>query len=79
MSKLYSKRLRFEEVLKVVEKYWEAGPGSICVSCVGVGHNCLAKYRNRAIQYVTYTRFHKIENYRCGVKSYMVKIYKICP
>ena len=38
-AKLCSKGLRFGGALKVVEKHWEAGPGSVCLSCAGVGHN----------------------------------------
>lgn len=38
-SQLCFKRLRFGGVLKVVEKYWEVGPSSICISCAGIGHD----------------------------------------
>ena len=29
----------FGGALKVVEKYWEAGPGSVCLICCGIGHD----------------------------------------
>lgn len=32
VTKLCFKRLRFGRVLKVVEKYWETGPGLVCLS-----------------------------------------------
>lgn len=38
-SQLSSKRLRFGGNLKVVEKYWEARPLSICMSYTGIGHD----------------------------------------
>ena len=38
-SRLNSKRLRFDGALKVVEKYWKAGPSSVCMTCSGIGHN----------------------------------------
>lgn len=47
--KLYSKRLRFGGTFKVVEKYWEAGPGLICMSCANIGHDCLGKCGDIAI------------------------------
>lgn len=36
---LCSKELRFGGTSKVVEKYWEAEPCSICMSYVEIGHN----------------------------------------
>lgn len=38
-SRLCAKGLRFGEALKGVEKYWEAGPSSICMTCSGIGHD----------------------------------------
>ena len=38
-STLCSKELKFGGALKVVEKYWEAGPSSVCISCVGVSYD----------------------------------------
>ncbi len=37
---LCTKGLRFGGALKVVEKYREAGPGSVCLICCGIGHDC---------------------------------------
>ena len=48
--KLCFKGLRFEKALKIVEKYWKAGPGLVYMYCVDVGHNCMGKCKNRAIQ-----------------------------
>ena len=66
-AKLCSKGLRFGGALKVVEKYWEAGPGSVCLSYAGVGHNCLGECGARAVQCVNYISAHEAEDHRCGV------------
>lgn len=78
VSKLCSKGLKFGGTLKVVEKYWEAGPGSICMSCAGVGHNRLGECGDRAIQCVICAGAHKAENHRCGVTGCTIKMGKIC-
>lgn len=77
-SKLCSKGLRFGGALKVVEKYWEAGTGSVCMSCAGVGHERLGECGDRAVQCVICAGDHKVENHRCGVNGCMVKTGKIC-
>ena len=40
-SYLYTKDLRFEGGLKIVEKFWEFGPGFVCPISFEIGHNCL--------------------------------------
>lgn len=77
-SKLCSKGLRSGGALKVVEKYWKAGPGSVSMSCVGVGHDRLGKCGDRAIQCIICVGSHKVESHRRGVTSCMVKMGKIC-
>ena len=77
-AKLCSKGLRFGEALKVVEKYWEARPGSVCLSCAGLGHDCLGECGDRAVQCVICAGAHKVEDYRCGVTGCTVKMGKIC-
>lgn len=76
--KLYSKRLRFEEVLKVVEKYWKAGINSIYMSCASVGHNRLGECENRAIWCIISASNYEVENYRYGVTDCTIKMGKIC-
>ena len=77
-SKLCSKGLRFGGALKVVEKYWEAGPGSVCMSCAGVGHDRMGECGDRAIQCVICAGAHKVENHKCGVTGCTTKVGKIC-
>lgn len=38
-SQLGSKGLKFGDTRKIVEKYWEAGHLSICMSCTEIRHN----------------------------------------
>ena len=76
-SKLCSKGFRFGGALKVVEKYREAGPSSVCMSCAGIGHDRLRGCGDRAIQCVICAGDHKVESHRCGVTGCMVKMGKI--
>ena len=77
-SRLCSKGLRFGGALKVVEKYWEAGPGSVCMSCASVGHDRLRQCGDKAVQCVICAGAHKVEDHRCGVTGCTVKMGKIC-
>lgn len=78
VSKLCLKRLRFGGGLKVVENYWEAGPGSGCMSSAGVGHDRLEECGDKAIKSFIWADAHKMENERCGVLGPMIKMSKIC-
>ena len=48
-SQLYSKRLRFGDTLKLIEKYWEAGPLTICINYTGIRYDQLEECGNREI------------------------------
>ncbi len=37
-KKLCAFDLRFGGVVRVVEKYWEAEPGLVCMTCCGISH-----------------------------------------
>lgn len=63
-AKLCSKRLRFGGAVKVVEKYWEAGPRLVCMSYVGVRHDCLGKCKERSVQCVIFADTHKAEDHK---------------
>lgn len=67
--------MRFQ---KVVEKYWEVGPGSVCLSCAGVGHDRLGECRDRAVQCMICAGAYKVEDHRCGVTGCTVRMGKIC-
>lgn len=49
VTKLCSKRLRFEGAFKVVKKYWEVGPSSIYLNCTKAGDDCFEKCGDRAV------------------------------
>ncbi len=76
-TKLCSKGLRFGDALKIVEKYWKAGPGSVCLSCAGIGHDRLRECADRGIQCVICTGAYKAEDHKCGVTGCTVKMGKI--
>lgn len=76
-SKLCSKGLRFGGALKMVKKYWKAGPGLVCMSYAGVGHNCLGEYRKKAIKCVICASAHKVKNHRYGITGCTIKMDKI--
>ncbi len=41
VSYLFAREFRFGGTLKVIERYWKAGPGAVCLVCYGIGHDCL--------------------------------------
>lgn len=48
-SILYSRGLRLKEAIKVIEKYWKARPGLVCMSCARVGYDRLRKCGDKAL------------------------------
>lgn len=46
-KQLIASGLRFGGMVKKVEKFWEAGPGSVCLRCFGIGHKRLEKCGDR--------------------------------
>ncbi len=46
-SRLCAKGLRFGGAPKVLEKYWEAGPSSVCMTCSGIGYDRLGGCNQR--------------------------------
>lgn len=58
------KELRFEKAPKVVDKYWEAGPGSMCMICLGISHDQLGGCKERSAQYVICTIAYKSKNHK---------------
>lgn len=47
--KLCSKRLEFEEILKVFEKSWKVESDLMYLSYASVGQNCLKKCKNNIV------------------------------
>lgn len=77
-AKLFSKQLRFGEALKFVKKFCEAGPGSVCLRCARISHDCPRKYANKAIQCVICRDTFEAETWRCRIIDGTVNRGKIC-
>lgn len=74
----YAKKLKFGEISKVVEKYWEASPSSICIVYFDIGYNQFKVYDKKPVQYVICAEAHKSKNHKyrvIGCKTKKNKIY----
>ena len=78
ISKLCAKGLRFGMVPKFVEKYWEAGPSSVFMTCSGIGQDRLEGCNQRPEQCIICEGAYKSKNHKCGVTGCTVKKGKIC-
>ena len=74
---LCAKGLRFGGALKIVEKYWEAGPGLVCFICCGINHDRPGSCGQRPVKCTLCTGSHKLEEHRCGVSGCKVGLGKI--
>lgn len=70
--------LRFGGVTRVVERYWEAGPSSVCMTCCGIGHERMGNCGDRPSQCTICAGAHKVENHRCGVVGCTKGVGKVC-
>ncbi len=78
-KKLCASGLRFGGLIRVVEKYWEAGPSSVCMTCCGIGHERMGSCRNRPTKCVICSGAHKVEEHQCGVIGCTKGRGKTCP
>ncbi len=78
-KKLCAAGLRFGSIIRVVEKYWEAGPSSVCMTCCGIGHERMGSCGNRPAKCVICSGAHKVEEHQCGVIGCTKGRGKICP
>ncbi len=62
----------------MVERYWEAGPSSVCMTCCGIGHEQMGSCGNRAPQCIICSGPHKMEEHCCGVTGCIKGKGKIC-
>ena len=77
-KKLCASGLRFGGVIKVVEKYWESGPSSVCMTCSGIGHERMGKCGDQVPKCVICAGPHKIGDHQCGVTGCNKGRGKIC-
>ncbi len=78
-KKLCASGLRFGGLVKVVEKFWEAGLSSVCMTCCGIGHERMGDCGNRPAKCAIYTGAYKVEEHQCGVVGCTKGRGKICP
>ena len=62
----------------MVEKYWEAGPGSVCMRCCGIGHERLGSCGDRPEKCLLCAGPHQASNHQCGVDGCSKKPGKLC-
>lgn len=75
---LYTKKLRFGGIFKVIGRYEEAGPRSICPIYYRIDHNWLEKYGEKLAKYTICARSHKLEEHKYSVNSCEIGYEKIC-
>lgn len=47
-KQLMASGLRFGGAVKKLEKFWDAGPGLVCMSCCGISYECLGNCEDRS-------------------------------
>lgn len=62
----------------MVERYWKAGPSSVCLTCCGIGHKRMGSCGNRPPKYIIWAVPHKVEEHCCVVAGYNKREGKIC-
>ena len=62
----------------MVEKYWDAGPGLVCMTCCGIGHQRMGSCGGRPQKCIICAGPHKIEDHQCGVAGCQKGKRKIC-
>ncbi len=70
-KKLCASGLRFGGVVRVVERYWEAGPSSVCMRCCGIGHERMGSCKDRPSKCIICAGPHKVEDHCYGVCNVM--------
>ena len=78
-KRLCASGLRFGGLVRMVEKFWEAGPSSVCMTCCGIGHARMGECGNRPAKCAICTGAHKVEEHQCGVAGCIKGRGKICP
>lgn len=48
------------------------------MSCIGINYNFIRGFKDQAIYYVICKNTYKIENYKSGVRDWIVKMGTIC-
>lgn len=64
-KKVCASGLRFGGVVKIVEKYWDSGPSSVCMTCCGIGHERMGKCGDRVPKCLICAGPNMMEDHRC--------------
>ena len=70
--------LWFGGAVKKIEKFWDAGPGSVFIKCYGIGHKRLRSCGDRPEKCVMCAREHQASKYQCGVNGCSKGTEKLC-
>lgn len=65
-------------MLKIVEKYWEAESGSVCLIYCNINHDHPESYGQKPAKCTLYIRLYKLKEHKCKISSYKVGSEKIC-
>lgn len=74
---MYIKGLRFRGVLKIVEKYWEAELGSICLIYYSISHNHSRSCGQKLAKCTLCAGPHKLKEYKYRGSDYKIGPRKI--
>ncbi len=77
-KQLFESGLRFDGVVRGVEKYWKAGSSSVFMTCCDIGHEKMGRCKNRPAKYIICTGPHKVEEHRCAVVECKKSNRRIC-
>ena len=70
--------MRFEGALKLVEKYWKTGPGSVYPICCGIGHDYPGSCGQKPAKCTLCAGPHKLEEHKYGVSGCQIRSGRIC-
>lgn len=75
---LFVLELYYGGVIKKIEKYWELGPSSVCITCWGIGHKRMGKCGSCPSKYVICADIHKLDKHQYGIDRCNKESRKIC-
>lgn len=70
--------LHFRYTIKRVEKYGEARPNSVCMTCCSIGYEYIDNYNNRPPKCIIYASLYKVSEHWCEIVGYSKGIEKSC-
>ncbi len=77
-KQLMASGLRFGGAIKKVEKFWEAGPGSVCLRYCEIGHERLERCGDRPKKCVMCAGDHQVNEHQYGVSKCKKGKGKLC-